>query len=408
MKNISVTTFIHTIFILALIVISLTFYILLDSTKNQREFQQFNRYQYIADAFLAHENVEKNSKEVKELLKKQSLAIAPEDEARKKIEKNGETIYSAHSIFGNVRVFRIKDDNYFIYIERPNFSLMLEDKHPIDYTTQLIFTIAVILVLLLLVLYIMVIKKLAPLKRLHKQIEQFADGDLNLKITYEGDDEIARIAKSFDKAISYIRQLISSKNLFMRNIMHELKTPITTSRIVTESVEDDMAKDILIRSFDRMNELIEDLADIERITMYSFTPDKKKWLLSAVFEESKKMLLKDEKQYEFKFSDSEIFTDRSLLALVIKNLVDNGIKYSPNHFASVVVVGNKIMVKSKGEKLKEELSYYTEPFSQEEKRSAGFGLGLYIVSNISEKLGYDFRYRYDEENGENIFEIVID
>ena len=83
MKNISVTTFIHTIFILALIVISLTFYILLDSTKNQREFQQFNRYQYIADAFLAHENVEKNSKEVKELLKKQSLAIAP----KMKLEK---------------------------------------------------------------------------------------------------------------------------------------------------------------------------------------------------------------------------------------------------------------------------------------------------------------------------------
>jgi two-component system OmpR family sensor kinase len=190
--------------------------------------------------------------------------------------------------------------------------------------------------------------------------------------------------------------------------MHELKTPITTSRIVTESVEDDMAKDILIRSFDRMNELIEDLADIERITMYSFTPDKKKWLLSAVFKESQKMLLKDKKQYEFKFNDSEVYTDRALLALVIKNLVDNGIKYSPNHFASVVVIGNKIMVKSKGEKLKEDLSYYTEPFSQEEKRSAGFGLGLYIVSNISEKLGYDFRYRYDEENGENVFEIVID
>ena len=393
---------------LALIVVSLTLYILLNSTKNQREFQQFIRYQYIADAFLAHENIEKNSKEIKSLLKTQSLVITSEDKAREKIEKSGETIYSAHSIYGDARVFRIKDNNYFIYIERFNFSLLLEDEHPIDYTTQLIFTIAIILVLLLLILYIMVIKKLAPLKNLHKQIEQFADGYLNIKIAYEGNDEIAKIAKSFDKAIKHIRQLISSKNLFMRNIMHELKTPITTSRIVTESVENNATKDILIRSFNRMNELIEDLANIERITMYSFAPDKKKWLLSAIFQESKKMLLKDEKQYEFKFTDSEIYTDRSLLALVIKNLVDNGIKYSPNNFASVVVVGNKIIIKSKGNRLKEELSYYTEPFSQEEKRSTGFGLGLYIVSNISEKLDYNFRYRYDQENGENIFEIVLD
>ena len=408
MKNISVTAFIHTIFMLALIVVSLTLYILLNSTKNQREFQQFIRYQYIADAFLAHENIEKNSKEIKLLLKTQSLVITSEDKAREKIEKSGETIYSAHSIYGDARVFRIKDNNYFIYIERFNFSLLLEDEHPIDYTTQLIFTIAIILVLLLLILYIMVIKKLAPLKHLHKQIEQFADGYLNIKIAYEGNDEIAKIAKSFDKAIKHIRQLISSKNLFMRNIMHELKTPITTSRIVTESVEDDITKDILIRSFNRMNELIEDLANIERITMYSFTPNKKKWLLSVIFQESKKMLLKDEKLYEFKFIDSEIYTDRSLLALVIKNLVDNGIKYSPNHFASVVAVGNKIIIKSKGNRLKEELSYYTEPFSQEEKRSTGFGLGLYIVSNISEKLDHNFRYRYDQENGENIFEIVLD
>jgi len=408
LKNISVTAFIHTIFMLALIVVSLTLYILLNSTKNQREFQQFIRYQYIADAFLAHENIEKNSKEIKLLLKTQSLVITSEDKAREKIEKSGETIYSAHSIYGDARVFRIKDNNYFIYIERFNFSLLLEDEHPIDYTTQLIFTIAIILVLLLLILYIMVIKKLAPLKHLHKQIEQFADGYLNIKIAYEGNDEIAKIAKSFDKAIKHIRQLISSKNLFMRNIMHELKTPITTSRIVTESVEDDITKDILIRSFNRMNELIEDLANIERITMYSFTPNKKKWLLSVIFQESKKMLLKDEKLYEFKFIDSEIYTDRSLLALVIKNLVDNGIKYSPNHFASVVAVGNKIIIKSKGNRLKEELSYYTEPFSQEEKRSTGFGLGLYIVSNISEKLDHNFRYRYDQENGENIFEIVLD
>ncbi len=407
MKNISVTSFIHTIFILAILVVSLTFYILFSSTKEQRNVQRILRYKTIANTFLMQENFPKDSSEVKKLLKKQSLEIVPFDSVKKSIEKSGDTRLDASSIYGRVRVFKVKN-NYYIYIERTGYNLMLKDEHILDYTTQLIFTIALILLLFIIILYIMLIKKLLPLKRLHKQIEQFASGDLNVKITYDGDDEIAKIAKSFDKAIKYIRQLISSKNLFMRNIMHELKTPITTSRIVADTVEDEMAKGVLIRSFDRMNELIEDLAQIERITMYTFNPEKQNWLLSSVFEKTKSLLLKEPKYYKFNFVDCKIYTDRSLLALVLKNLIDNAIKYSNDNFATVDVIGNKIMVKSKGEKLKEDLSYYTEPFSQEEKRSAGFGLGLYIVANIVEKLDYTLRYRYNKETQENIFEIVLD
>ena len=407
MKNISVTSFIHTIFILAILVVTLTFYILFSSTQEQRNIQRILRYKTIANNFLLQEHFSKDSSSVKKLLKKQSLKVVPFESIKKSIENSGDTRLDANSIYGRVRVFRVKD-TYYIYIERAEYNLMLQDEHTLDYTTQLILTIAVILLLFIVALYIMLIKKLLPLKKLHNQIEQFASGDLNVKITNDGDDEIAKIAKSFDKAIKYIKQLISSKNLFMRNIMHELKTPITTSRIVADTVEDEMAKGVLIRSFDRMNELIEDLAQIERITMYSFNPQKQNWLLSAVFTEAEKMLLKDARYYEFNYVDSKIYTDRALLALILKNLVDNAIKYSTNSFATVDVVGNKIMVKSQGNKLKEDLAYYLEPFSQEEKRSAGFGLGLYIVANISEKLGYDFRYRYNDENNENIFEIVLD
>ncbi len=407
MKNISVTSFIHTIFILAIVVVSLTFYILFSSTEEQRKVQRVIRYKSIANTFLLQKELTKNSNDLRKLLKKQSLEIVPFELVKDKIEKFGDTRLDANSIYGRVRVFKVKD-KFYIYVERSDYELMLKDNYTIDYTTKLIFTIAIALLILILVLYVMIIQKLSPLKRLHKEIEQFANGDLNVKITYDGDDEIARIAKSFDKAIKHIRQLISSKNLFMRNIMHELKTPITTSRIIAESVEDDMAKKILIRSFDRMNELIEDLAQVERITMYNFRVKKEEHLLSDIFEETKKMLFKEEKHFEFNYTNSKIYTDKSLLALVLKNLIDNGIKYSPDNYAKVVVIGNKIMVKSKGEKLKEDLSYYIEPFSQEEKRSSGFGLGLYIVANILEKLNYGFRYRYDEENGENIFEIILD
>ena len=62
-------------------------------------------------------------------------------------------------------------------------------------------------------------------------------------------------------------------------------------------------------------------------------------------------------------------------------------------------IKNKIEIISQGEPLKNDLSYYTEPFSQEEK-SDGFGLGLYIVKQLNLH-GYKLVYKHEE--GKNYF-----
>ncbi len=133
--------------------------------------------------------------------------------------------------------------------------------------------IAILIGFLFLFLYIAIIRKLSPLKKLNEQISQFAKGDMNIKISYKSEDEIGQIAQSFSKAIYYIKTLLESKNLFMRNMMHELKTPITKGRIAIELIEDSNSKKTLIRAFERMNELINELAYIERLTTNKFKPD---------------------------------------------------------------------------------------------------------------------------------------
>ena len=407
MKNVSVTTFIHTIFIIAIVVLGATFFYLLSSGKEQRKLQQINRYKMISDTFLTREKLDKNGTVLKKLYKKYGLEPIDPDRVKKEIESQGRTIFSGRSVYGDVRVFQT-DKHTYIYVDRYDYTLMLLDKHPQDYIYELLLTIAMILGILLLFMYVMVLRKLYPLKKLHRQIEQFAAGDLEVKIEETGDDEIGKIARSFDKAIRHIKQLMSSKNLFMRNIMHELKTPITKGRIIVETIDDPMAKQVLTNAFERMNELISDLAEVERITMYNFAPQKEDTTLGKVLERTQRVLMADPEKYTLHYTDRPLHTDVKLLALVLKNLMDNGIKYSPDHHVSLMTVGNRIEVRSVGAPLKEDLSYYIEPFSQEEKRSHGFGLGLYIVANILEKLGYGFRYRYDREKGENVFEVVMD
>jgi two-component system OmpR family sensor kinase len=407
-KHISVTTFIHILFTVALAILAATLYYFVSTSQEKNKSQDVERYKFIAETLAYNFRLSPPEEKIQKFFRDFELRKIPPDQVGEEVQKKGETmLFVGDPDAPDVRIFKIGESRYYIYVDMPGYRMMLIDNRADKRIEEIATIVGVVLFLLLVILYYMVLKKLYPLKKLHKQIEQFAEGDLNVKIAYDSHDEIGKIARSFDKAIGHIHQLMSSKNLFMRNIMHELKTPITKGRIIAETIDDEMAKGFLIKAFERMNELISDLADIERITMHDFKPTFEEVFMQDVIHRMEKILLTDPEHYIINVPDRPIQTDVKLLALALKNLMDNGIKYSHNKHVALIGVGNRLDVRSKGDPLKEEFSFYVEPFSQEEKRNHGFGLGLYIVHNIAEKLEYEFRYSYDKSAGENVFSIVI-
>ena len=408
MKNLSVTTFIHILFTVAIAILIATFLLFLSWDKDRHKIEEYKRYQLISITFLSNLQQDIDKEKLEKLYK--DLRVKPVETEKvstvlSKIEAKGLTVFSGGSSLGRVRVFKVEDKHY-IYVQRMAHNLMLKDNRPTNYYFEIALALGVFLIGLLLLLYLAVLKKLYPLKTLHKQIQKFAQGDMQTRITYLYDDEIGKIAKSFDDAIMHIKELIASKNLFMRNMMHELKTPITKGRIVVESIDDEMVKGILVRAFERMNELINELAQVERVTTRNFEPIASATTLQQVVDESQHLLMAEKGKVTVEIDPVALHTDGKLLTLAIKNLLDNGIKYSTDHRVLLRTVNEKkIEIISKGEQLKHPLSYYTEPFSQEEKRSSGFGLGLYIVHSVLSKLGCGFEYRYEE--GDNIFGILF-
>ncbi|MDD3592759.1 MAG: ArsS family sensor histidine kinase [Sulfurovum sp.] len=406
MRNLSVTTFIHILFSIAIIILVTTFVLFLSWDKDRQKIEEFKHYQLISVTFLS--NLQRHPDEVKlqELYRELQLKPLSEEGVsvlKKRIESSGETIFTGGSAIGKVRVFDIKGKRY-IYIQHMAYNLMIEDAREEKYYFEIAVALGVFLTVLLLLLYVAVLRKLYPLRTLHQEIQRFAKGDLNTKVSYKYDDEIGKIAQSFDNAIRYINQLSASKNLFMRNIMHELKTPITKGRIVVEMLEDEHSKKILVRAFERMNELINELAQIERVTTQSFEPNFEYTSLDEVVQRTRDLLINESERLCIEVENDALVTDVNLLALALKNLLDNGIKYSKDKRVCLRSVENGLEVISRGEVLLHPLSYYLEPFSQEEKRSSGFGLGLYIVNAILGKLGYKLAYRYEE--GNNIFSII--
>ena len=405
MRNLSVTTFIHILFTLAISILLVTFLFFVSWNKDRIKIEEINHYKLIADAFLSSVQLNPTEEKLEKFYKDFSVKPISMEKAKEQISKQGKTVFGGKSIYGRVRVFEIGGE-HFIYVQRLGYNLMLKDARPKNYNFELATVVGIALIALLFILYLAILKKLYPLKRLHREIEQFAAGDMDVKISYKYDDEIGKIAKSFDDAIMHIKELITSKNLFMRNMMHELKTPITKGRIVVESIDDETIKGILVRAFERMNELINELAQVERVTTRNFEPIITSTTLQEVVDVSQHLLMADKGRVTVEIDNMTLHTDEKLLALAIKNLLDNGVKYSKERHVLLRTAGEeRIEVVSTGEQLKHPLAYYTEPFSQEEKRSSGFGLGLYIVYSVLKKLGCELKYRYEE--GENIFEIVL-
>lgn len=406
MRNLPVTTFIHILFSVALLILIATFLLFLSWDKDRHKIEEYKHYQLVSLTFLSKLELNPQKEDLAQLyedLLVKEVTDQKAQEIKKEIEIQGTTVFTGGSSVGRVRVFNIGGTHY-IYVQRMEHNLLLQDDRPENYFFEIAVTLGIFLIALLLLVYLAVLKKLEPLKTLHKQIQRFAQGDTQTRITYLYDDEIGKIAKSFDDAIRYINTLSASKNLFMRNLMHELKTPITKGRIVVEMLEDEATKEVLIRAFERMNELISELAEVERVTTQSFEPNFEYTMLDEVIRRSQELLMTIKGHVIIDVENIALTTDVKLLSLAIKNLLDNGIKYSKNKEVTLKSTQDgSLEVISQGEKLQHPFSYYIEPFSQEEKRSSGFGLGLYIVHSIVEKLGWKLEYRYAE--GNNIFVI---
>jgi len=291
-----------------------------------------------------------------------------------------------------------------IIINNDRFKLILENKNKSPYPIKRVIIFSIIFLLIVL-LYLWIIKSLKPLSELKNKIQTFSQGNLDIECKSDKQDEIAEVANEFHHAVTMIRELLQSRQLFLRAIMHELKTPIAKGRLVSEMLHDEKNKARMHSIFERLNLLIDEFAKIEKITSKNFELTIKPYKMSDLLEASIDMLMIENPKHlittEIK-QDYILDVDFELFTLVIKNLLDNGIKYSVDKHITVVIDKNKLEIINRGEALKEPLENYFKPFHTSKK---GLGLGLYIVKSILDIHQMELDYQHEESK--NIFTLAL-
>ncbi|RXJ85242.1 ArsS family sensor histidine kinase [Arcobacter sp. CECT 8985] len=403
-KHISISTFINTVFTIAVIAIIITFGLFINLDKQRHQIVQKNRYEMIAENFLSVFDKKPSKSQLNQLYKQYKVKLINNRQTKLKILNKGEELLFKRTYLGTYRIYLYKSE-YYLYAQQLGYNLMLEDLHSNKYNIAIIILVLFLSLCTLLFLYIILKRKLFPLKYLDKEITKFSKGNLDIKIKTNSNDEIGEIAKNFNTAIALIRNQTESKKLFMRNMMHELKTPITKAMFIAETLEDEQSKIMLQKAFKRMDDIIKELATIERITSKTSVLYKEYNSFFNIYQKALEIMMIDSSNLSSKINDFTFEVDSSLFSVALKNLLDNGIKFSKDKKVTLIANCKRIDVISKGDKLKNKLDYYTEPFSQEEKRADGFGLGLYIVKTIVHMHGYKLKYFH--KDNKNHFSIIL-
>ena len=390
------------IFGLALVSIFLAFLWLMGFDKQNYTRELNNKYSNVARTNLLYMGGIINKAQYDRQLSNIDMPEITAKNEKEEILKNAAVLEEISSDLGSSAIL-LYDKHHYLKIEHLDELKLLMDKEFQPYRYEVIKAVFAVVAVILLAAYIFVIYKIKPLRKLKRQIVKFANGELDgVQNVGNGKDEISEVSEAFYEAVCQIKALNDSRHLFLRNIMHELKTPITKGLIAAQMIEKSKNQERLISVFHKLENLINELAAIEQITSKIGLTNKTPCLMRDLIDEAIDIAMIEKEHVGISELDEvRVMVDFKLFSVAIKNMIDNGIKYSTDKHVNIMVSKDHMKFITQGEKLKNDLDFYIQPFIKGEDAQKSFGLGLYIVSNILEAHGLNFGYEY--KNGMNVF-----
>ena len=403
MKFSSIFYTITLIFALGIGAIGIAFLWLIEYDKANYARELNTKYSIVARATLLYLNEFINQDEYKEQLSNLYMPPINDERQKEKIIKEAVVLEEIATELGISAILFHQKKNY-LKITKDDETLLLIDTAYQSYRYIIIQIIFAFVAGIILLTYIFIIRKIMPLGKLKREIDKFAQGDLEIKNVATGNDEISQVASAFYDAVSQIKNLNSSRQLFLHNIMHELKTPITKGRITAEMIEKNKNQERLIDVFERLESLINEFAAVERATS-RLVGELKPYKIQDIIDEAIDIAMIEASSVAVvAIDDATIKADFRLLAIACKNMIDNALKYSDDKFVKITITNNEIIFSSKSEPLEHDIKYYIEPFTQGSNAKKSFGLGLYIVHNIL--VAHKLKLLYNHQNGINNFSFI--
>lgn len=296
-------------------------------------------------------------------------------------------VYIQDYTLGKVEIVKESfSDEFIIVIKYLDENMVFKTPDLEDINDKTILNILVLIDMFLLILiFLFILKLLSPLKKISKKMTEFSNGDFSSRTNIRTGDEIGLLSKTFDDMASNLEDQIKTKEELLRDIGHELRTPITKGKFAIEKIKNHDLKHLFNKIFVDLDNLTNELIELEKLSSDSLEISKFE-VETLIIEALEKLYLDDESKIELYIKHNfKIEADLYYLTKAVKNLIDNALKYATSYPIIIEAKESSIYIKNSGEKLSKDIAYYLKPFTQELAQRDGFGLGLSIVKKVIDK-----------------------
>ena len=269
----------------------------------------------------------------------------------------------------------------------------------------IIFTLALAMFIVIFAIYFSN-RLTKPLTKIASSIDHLTEGYMDEGVSIKGYYEIEKISDSFNKMINRIQKIENTRQEFVSNVSHELKTPITSIKVLADSLimqEDapvELYREFLVditEEIERENKIINDLLSLVKLNKTAGDLNITSININDLLEQILKRLRPIAKQKNIEmvyesFRPVMAEVDEVKISLAISNLIENAIKYNiPDGWVRVSLNADHkylfIKVSDSGIGIPEDVQdLIFERFYRVDKarsrETGGTGLGLAITKSV--------------------------
>jgi two-component system sensor histidine kinase QseC len=206
---------------------------------------------------------------------------------------------------------------------------------------NLLVPLVIALPVLGLLVFFTIARVLRPLRVLNRQVEDRAPDNLGVLDVRDAPVEVAPLVASLNRLFSRVRASIENERRFTADAAHELRTPLAALRAQAQVARGATAEDArthaldnVIAGCDRATHLVEQLLTLARLEPAQVPGERAPCDLRSVAEAAiaDTMPLALEKSVEIELDAatvSAVAGDARLLGILLRNLLDNAVRYGP-------------------------------------------------------------------------------
>jgi signal transduction histidine kinase len=294
------------------------------------------------------------------------------------------------------------------------YSFMLDKEQFDDDQNPLLMGLVALLLITIGLAYAIQLHLLRPLKWLRSGVEAVSEGEFSTRVPVVRDDEIGKVARSFNQMTDRVRQMMDDRERLLADVSHELRSPLARIKVALELLPEGDKRDSIAQDIKEMESLTTALLEREQIRTRSSQASSERVNLITIAAEVIDGFNNTPPGVQLNVPPQSlnINGDEALVKILIQNLVDNAIKFSladskPVEVSLLETDGAvQIIVDDDGQGIPAELAEKIfEPFvklNPARGHRTGYGLGLNLCQRIVQAQGGSIEIQQRKPRGTRV------